>query len=146
MINEGKESTELRLDESNELYFTIKVFGAERSPDAIRLVCEAGDVSYAFKGKATSDSDVVCFVVPPMKDSIKAGLYEARVEVIVDDHYFVPVKFNASFKQPMKVVAEASTPVVKQESVSPKREISIQAQPMSGKPLKLSELYNLKKK
>ncbi len=103
--------TELRLDEANELYFKISIHGAEKSPDAIRLVCENGDVSYSFKGKFTGEQDVVRFVVPALKKVIKSGqLCEARVEVIVDNHYFVPVKFNAEFVEPMNVVAEAVNP------------------------------------
>ena len=43
-MSDENDSMELRLDESNELFFKISVFGAERSPDAIRLVCEAGDL------------------------------------------------------------------------------------------------------
>jgi len=126
-----KEVTELRLDESNELFFKISVHGAERAPDSIRLVCEVGDISYSFKGKMTDETDVVRFVVPALKNTLRGGqIYEARVEVIVDDHYFVPVKFNAEFKEPMKVVAESITPISrKTEPV--KSEISIQAKPVS---------------
>lgn len=138
-----KEVTELRLDEANELYFKISVHGAERSPDAIRLVCEAGDVAYSFKGKVT-EQDIVRFVVPPMKNVVKSGqLCEARVEVIVDDHYFVPVKFEAEFKEPVKVVAESVAPVVKKAEPA----ISIQAKPVSkAQYTSLREKYSATKK
>lgn len=143
-MSDDNEVTELRLDESNELFFKISVFGAERSPDAIRLVCEAGDLSYAFKGKATTEDGIVCFVVPAMKDAIKAGLYEARVEVIVDNHYFVPVKFNADFKQPIKVVAESvSHATVPTKKEDPK--LNVKAQPVA-KPASLREKYLASKK
>jgi len=110
-----KEKTELRLDESNELFFKISIHGAERSPDSIRLVCETGDISYVFRGKATNEDGIVRFVVPPLKESmvVPGELYDARVEVIIDDHYFVPVRFKAEFKQPMKVFAESVTPMAK---------------------------------
>jgi len=127
-MSDGKEITELRLDEANELYFKISVHGAERSPDAIRLVCEAGDVAYSFKGKLTEERDVVRFDVPSMKNAIKSGqLCEARVEVIVDDHYFVPVRFEAEFKEPVKVVAESVAPVVKKAEPL----VSVQAKPVT---------------
>lgn len=143
-MSDEKEVTELRLDEANELYFKISVHGAERSPDAIRLVCEAGDVAYSFKGKVTGDQDVVRFVVPPMKNVVKSGqLIEARVEVIVDDHYFVPVKFNAEFKEPVKVVAESVAPTVKK--VEPT--VSVQAKPMTkAQYTSLREKYTQTKK
>ncbi len=129
-MKEDIEKTELRLDETNELFFKVSIHGAERAPDSIRLVCESGDVSYSFKGKATAEPDVVRFVVPPMKDIKRGHVCEARVEVIVDNHYFVPVKFTAEFTEPVKVVAEALTPV-KREAPAPKAEISIQAKPLS---------------
>lgn len=116
-MSNSKDVTELRLDEANELYFKISVHGAEKSPDTIRLVCENGDISYSFKGKFTDEQDVVRFVVPALKNTMKSGqLCEARVEVIVDNHYFVPVKFNAEFVEPMKVVAEVVTPQVRKST------------------------------
>ena len=128
-MKEDQEITELRLDESNELFFKISVHGAERSPDSIRLVCEHGDVSYSFKGKMTNEPDIVRFVVPALKNTMKSGqLYEARVEVIVDNHYFVPVKFNAEFVEPMKVVAESVTPQARKPA---EPAVSVQAKPVS---------------
>lgn len=78
-------------------------------------MCEAGDMSYYFKGKATNEDGIVRFVVPPMKESaiVPGELYDARIEVIIDDHYFVPVRFKTEFKQPMKVFAESVTPMSK---------------------------------
>ena len=107
-MNDDNEKTELRLDETNELFFKISVHGAARSPTVIQLVCEGEDISYAFKGKFTNEPDIVRFIVPALKGTLKRGqVCEARVEVIVDDHYFVPVKFNAEFTEPVSVVAES---------------------------------------
>lgn len=129
-MNDDKETTELRLDESNELFFKISVHGAERSPDAIRLVCETGDISYSFKGKMTNEPDIVRFVIPALKDAVKHGqLYETRIEVIVDNHYFVPVKFNTEFTEPVKVVAESVAPAVRKVEAAPR--INIQAKSVS---------------
>jgi hypothetical protein len=138
------EKTELRLDETNDLYFKISVHGAERSPDAIRLVCEAGDIAYSFRGKPTDDPDVVHFVVPALKENLKRGqVCEARVEVIVDNHYFVPVKFQAEFTEPVKVVAESIAPTVKK--VEPT--VSVQAKPMTkAQYTSLREKYSATKK
>ena len=102
-----REVTELKLDETNELFFKISVSGSKTNPQMVRLVFESEEVSHSFKGRLTEDADVMCFVVPAMKGIIKDGLYEAKVEVVVDDHYFVPVKFEANFNQSMKVVAES---------------------------------------
>lgn len=128
-MNDAKDVTELRLDEANELFFKISVHGAERSPDSIRLVCENGDISYSFKGKLTGEQDIVRFVVPALKNTMKSGqLCEARVEVIVDNHYFVPVKFNAEFVEPMKVVAEAVAPQTRKPA---EPTVVVQAKPVT---------------
>jgi hypothetical protein len=147
MMKDTDEKTELRLDESNELFFKISIHGAEKSPDIIRLVCEAGDIAYSFIGKPTGEGDVVRFVVPPMNNNVKRGqIYESRVEVIVDNHYFVPVKFNAEFTEPVKVVAESMAPAVKKPSEAAKP-ISVQAtRPMSrSQYTSLRDKYQLKK-
>lgn len=143
-MSEVQETTELRLDESNELYFKISVHGAEKSPDTIRLVCEVDDISYSFKGKLTGEQDIVRFVVPALKNTLKSGqICEARVEVIVDNHYFVPVKFNAEFKEPVKVVAESVTPVVKKAEPT----INVQAKPLTKTQYtSLREKYSSSKK
>lgn len=124
-MNEETEKTELRLDETNELFFKISVFGAERSPQSIRLVCELNDIAYAFKGKTTDEDGIIYFTIPPMNRAMKPGLYESRVEVIVDNHYFVPVRFNAEFQAPAEVVAETLEP---QKVVAIKKQINIKAQ------------------
>lgn len=121
-MSEGKAT--LRLDEANELFFKIKVYGAERPPKSIRLVCEVDDVSYSFKGEATPERDVVRFVVPALKQVVQAGqLYETRVEVIVDDRYFVPVRFQSEFSEPVNVVGEA----VRSRGAEPKEEVVVRA-------------------
>ena len=44
-----------------------------------------------------------------LKNSLKEGSYQAHLEVLVDDRIFVPLTFNANFKQSLKVQAEAIT-------------------------------------
>lgn len=129
-----QDTAELRLDEANELLFKIRVQGASHSPNIVRLVCEVGDIAYSFKGTTTNEQDVVRFEVPPLKNSIKSGqTCEARIEVIVDDHYFVPVRFNAHFKEPMNVVAESISSVATKK-VEPS--IQVQATPVRYKSLR----------
>jgi hypothetical protein len=50
---------------------------------------------------------VVQFLLPVLKDKIKEGLYQSRVEVLIENRYFAPVNFNIQFKKAVKVVAEA---------------------------------------
>jgi hypothetical protein len=115
----------LDFEESNELAFRLKVEGAE-SPAKVRLVCENGDMSYMFAGRGTSEEGVVQFIVPQMKNKLQEGTYPARVEVLIDNRYFVPVEFQMQFKKTMQVFAES----VKVSHASVKPDIRVSAAPV----------------
>lgn len=119
------ETISLNLEESNELLFKVKIEGADPSPAKVRLVCEGGDCSYMFDGKSFGD-DVVQFNLPSMEDKLKEGLYQTRVEVLIENRYFVPVKFQINYKKSISVVVESIN--VKARSVAP--EVTVSAQPM----------------
>lgn len=102
-----RELVELKIDENNELIFKVTVEGASTEPARARLVCEAGLMNYMFNGNLMSE-DNVQFIVPKLKGSVKEGeVYKGRIEVLVENRYFVPVEFDVTFIQPVKVVAEA---------------------------------------
>jgi hypothetical protein len=101
------ETIDLDIEESNELLFKVKVEGVEQAPAKVRLVCEVGELGYMFDGHATSEEGVVQFLLPVMKDKVKAGTYLSRVEVLIENRYFAPVQFNLNLKQAVKVVAES---------------------------------------
>lgn len=124
------ETIDLDVEESNELAFRLKMEGVGTNPVKVRLVCESKDVSYMFNGYQGTEMDTVHFTMPEMKNRLNEGTYPARVEVLVDNRYFSPVKFNINFKKTMKVVAEAIQ--VTQKPV--KQEIKITATPISIKP------------
>jgi len=120
------ETIDLDIEESNELAFKIKVEGTANSPAKVRLVCEGSDVSYMFNGRGTSEDGVVQFIMPQMKDKLPEGVYQAKVEVLIENRYFSPVQFQINFKKAVKVVAEA---LFLQPKIA-KPEISVSAQPI----------------
>ena len=120
------ETIDLDIEESNELAFKIKVEGTANSPAKVRLVCEGSDVSYMFNGRGTGEDGVVQFIMPQMKDKLPEGVYQAKVEVLIENRYFSPVQFQINFKKAVKVVAEA---LFLQPKIA-KPEISVSAQPI----------------
>lgn len=96
-----------KLDESNEVTFKVDVSSSERIQSApkVRLVCESNDLHYAFPGSFIG-GDEVKVNIPPMNGKISEGEYNAKLEVIVEDKYFVPLSFDAKFEITTKVVAE----------------------------------------
>lgn len=146
-----KESIDLDIDESNELLFKVQVEGTDVSPARVRLMCEGDDLSYIFNGTGTEEPGVVQFDVPNMTGKLKEGVYQASVEVLIDNRYFAPVQFEINFKQPVKVTAEnVSVPTVRKKTASEisvsavpivveKRKPHVQAFPATPKPIQVEE-------
>lgn len=105
------ETIDLDMEESNELLFKVKVEGADPAPAKVRLVCESGDLAFMFNGRSAGGDGLVQFNMPVMKDKLKEGVYQARVEVLIENRYFAPVQFQVNFKKAVKVMAENVTVV-----------------------------------
>jgi len=101
------ETIDLDCEESQELLFRVKVEGAEQAPAKIRLVCESENIAYMFDGHDAGKDGLVQFNLPVMKDKLKEGVYQSRVEVLIENRYFAPVQFQINFKKTIKVMAES---------------------------------------
>jgi len=104
---------DLYLDQDNELKFNIAIEGSKQCSPSYRLMLENTDYSYVFAGQKLVTGEV-CVVIPKLKSSLKEGNYKAKLEVMIDDRYFVPLEFKTNFTQSVSVVAEhvsRSTPV-----------------------------------
>lgn len=150
------EAMELRLDEENELFFRLGVQGAGAPPQIVRIVCEGEKFTVSVNGEPAEEG-ITRFVVPALHESFTPNkTYEAKLEVVVDNKYFVPAKFNFKFKQPVKVVAESvmvqkeapSTPtkVVSPEPKTIKPAIEFNVQPVKIAPPKSVATKSLLKK
>lgn len=123
------ETIDLDIEESNDLTFKIRLEGTASAPARVRLVCEGKDMSYMFNGYGTGEDEVVQFSLPKMDSRLVEGLYSSRVEVLIDNKYFVPLQFYLNFKKSLNVVAEAI-------QVAPKaarQEIKVTATPVVAK-------------
>lgn len=97
---------EIDIDESSELLFKVQVEGTE-VPAKTRLVCEGKDMGYTFSGTFTDEPGVVQFVIPNMKGKISEGIYNTKLEVLIENRCFSPVEFKLKFKREVSVVAES---------------------------------------
>lgn len=123
------ETIDLDIEESNDLTFKIRLEGTASAPARVRLVCEGKDMSYMFNGYGTGEDEVVQFSLPKMDSRLVEGLYSSRVEVLIDNKYFVPLQFYLNFKKSLNVVAESI-------QVAPKttrQEIKVTATPVVAK-------------
>jgi len=100
------DTIDLHLDNDNELLFKVTVEGSREAETVCRLMLEKDDFSYVFSGGMSPDGEVKV-VIPTLKKNLTEGDYNAHLEVLVDDRIFVPLTFNARFKESVKVTAES---------------------------------------
>ena len=124
------ERVELKLDEASDLTFKVMIEGTKESASEIRLICIGDDVSYVFKGAMTEEVNEVRVAVPSMKDKIKEGLYETKLEVIIEGRCISPLQFLTNFKEGVKVVAESVKIAEKPHSSGPQVTASVVGKPI----------------
>lgn len=109
------ETVELDVDEINELLFKINIEGHISGPAKVRMICEGDDVSYMFPGRPDKDG-LVQFVIAK-NSGLGEGTYPSKIEVLIENRYFVPVQFNVLIKKAVQVFAEVvQVPSVKKAS------------------------------
>lgn len=96
------------LDADNELAFALEIDGAENSSVKSQFVIEGPrGINLSFSG--TTSGGEVMVEVPSLKGMVKEGVYDTRLEVIVDDRVFVPLEMRTSIKPSVKVEAVVKT-------------------------------------
>jgi len=107
---------EVHLDEENELRFNVTAEGTDATASiASRMVLETSKMDFMFQGTSLPGGEV-SVIVPSLKGVLNEGMYNTRLEVLIDDRIFTPLQLTANFKQSVKVVAEA---VVRRRSTPP---------------------------
>jgi len=98
---------EVHLDEENELRFNVTAEGTDATASVkSRMVLESSKMDLVFQG-TTIPGGEVSVIVPSLKGVLNEGLYNTRLEVVIDDRIFTPLQLTANFKQSVKVMAEA---------------------------------------
>ena len=119
------DNMKLSLDRENVLEFNVDIQGyantSTTNPPQVRLFLEQKNIGFCMFAKKYNKTYSV--VIPEMKNVIEAGVCDARMEVIIDNKYFVPWESQIEFDKEVKVEA---TPIIKSESES----LSVQAQPV----------------
>jgi hypothetical protein len=96
------------LDTDNELAFTVAIEGANEAAVRSQFILEGPrGISLCFEGRASGAEITVG--VPTLKGIIREGLYNTRLEVIVDDRVFTPLQMQANVKPAIKVEAVVRT-------------------------------------
>lgn len=112
--------SKINLKESNGLEFSVSLQGAETNSAKTRFCVVTEDKEIAFTGSVTDGK--VKFNIPVLENIIKPGTYECKLEVMVDEYYFVPLNETIEFMVPVGVQDAA---VIKQEEKGSKPTLSI---------------------
>ena len=115
----------LSLDRENILEFNVDIQGYANTSTTkapkVRMILEQKSMGFCMV--ATKEDKTYSVVIPEMKNIMESGICEARMEVIIDNKYFVPWESQIEFDREVKVEA---APIVKSEP----EPLSVQAQPV----------------
>ena len=114
---------DIYLDTDNELKFTVAIEGAHEANVRSQFILEGPKgINLCFEGRPVDGE--IAVDVPSLKGMLREGLYNTRLEVIVDDRIFTPLQLQATLKPAIKVEAviratqKVSGPVVSAAVVS----------------------------
>ena len=123
------EDMKLSLDRENILEFNVDIQGYSNTsiskPPQVRMVLEQKDMGFCMSAQKEDKNYSV--VIPEMKNILESGVCDARMEVIIDNKYFVPWESQIEFDKEVKVEA---TPIVRNDLQA---NVSVKAEPVIAK-------------
>jgi hypothetical protein len=112
------DAIDLHLDEDNELTFRVSLEGTDQADLRYQFILEGDRVEYGFPGSIDKSGEITV-IVPPMKRALNEGAFSSRLEVIVDDRIFTPLRMISQLKASVKIQAESvARPSTQQPSVA----------------------------
>jgi hypothetical protein len=100
------DAIDLHLDEDNELTFRVSLEGTDQAELRYQFILEGDRVEYSFPGSIDKSGEITV-IVPPMKRALNEGAFSSRLEVIVDDRIFTPLRMISQLKASVKIKAES---------------------------------------
>ena len=116
----------LSLDRENILEFNVDIQGYANTSTTkapkVRMILEQKSMGFCMV--ATKEDKTYSIVIPEMKNIMESGMCEARMEVIIENKYFVPWESQIEFDKEVKVEV---APIVRKE---PQPDLSVQVKPI----------------
>lgn len=129
----------LQLNEAQTISFGINVFGTTQQPSDIRFVIESEKFDIICKCKQVGEELEVD--IPELKGILEAKEYQTRLEVIIGDKIFTPLKESIEFNQLVEFGVKKKDIKSKNEGV----EIKVKATSSEVKINKLDEQIEIAK-
>lgn len=127
----------LSLAEAQQMTFGMNVFGTTEQPSIIRFIIEGDKFDIACKCKQVGEDIEVD--IPELKGILEAKEYPARLEVIIGDKIFTPLKESIEFDPLVELGVKKKSIKVQNEGVE------IKVKSSSSKEVKKSPIDELKK-
>ena len=106
----------IKLDETAQLEFDIQVSGMSDKIESTRFVIEGKDFDIICKTDITPEGSSRVHI-PRLKGLFESGIHQARLEVIIDNKVFVPLRETIEFETLVEVKStrrkfESSSPTI----------------------------------
>ena len=105
----------VKLDESTKLEFGVSITGADGTPEA-RFVIEGKDFSIMYPCHKL-DSGGIEVMIDELGHVIKAGEYPVRLEIVIENKIFVPMRDTIIFEPNVEIVTKPKSVKQVKESV-----------------------------
>ena len=106
----------MQLDEATVLEFDLQVFGTAEKTSNIRFIIEGEE--YSIMCKCTESDGNISVKIPKLKGVIPAGVYESRLEVVLDGKLFTPLSESVEFEPLIEFGVEKKKAEAIKEGVS----------------------------
>lgn len=107
--------SKLKLDEENELEFSMQVFGTSEQASDIRFIIMGEHYDVVLHGEYVNET--VKVKVPKMKNLLPSGIHECKMEIIIDGKIFSPLSESIEFEPLVELDVKSQTKNVIKESV-----------------------------
>ncbi len=99
-------SIRLKSNESKTLEFGMEIDGTKNDPN-LRFIIETENAHYMFPGRFEDDKAIIDMPkLNTIVESIDAGEYDARIEVIIDDNFYEPWSGSIDIVNPVEIKME----------------------------------------
>jgi hypothetical protein len=88
--------TKAKLDEAQELEFSMEVFGTPEQAEQVRFVIENKDFGVTIP--CIREGQNIKVTIPKLKGIFESGEYSVKMEVILDGRIFTPLKESIEFE------------------------------------------------
>lgn len=130
--------TKIKSDESVKLEFAVSIFGTNSKPES-RFIIEGKDFSLDFPCKQNSSGKLEVHL-PKLGKILESGEHKIKLEMIIDEKIYTPIKDTIEIESPIKVTAESISAKIEEPKIISEekflKKVTINVEKQNTKPQK----------